>query len=75
MQITLTQKDFPFPYNCSDVWKQNKVFKQHIAFKNCSPKAYEIDMIYKQAYNLALEYILKHDEGGIAHALYNSNDK
>lgn len=26
-------------------------------------------MIYEQVYNEVLEYILKHDEGGIAHAI------
>jgi hypothetical protein len=69
MQITLTQKDFPFPYNCSDVWKKHKQIASlvegvpHILYKQ----------LYEQVYNNALRLILKDDEGGIAHAIYNSN--
>lgn len=69
MQITLTQKHFPFPYHYSDVWKKHKQISTVVEGISLPH-----NILQEHAYNNALNYILKHDEGGITHAIYNSND-
>jgi len=71
MQITLTQKDFPFPYNCSDVWEKHKQIASLV--EGVPHILYE--QLYEQVYNNALRLILKDDKGGIVHAIYSSNNE